>query len=147
MSMGSNIIAYTCLMTRRIQRVVSSKTVIVLLMWIINANGKDRLLLRHAIHKHFHVSFDHEDKTMLLFSRQYGYHTSWYLSRWCHLAALTETKVTRQFSTTLVTVKTQCCKKNGHNIKKQFYTSSSSSSLGSRCVPWLGEGLSMPFPS
>ena len=26
-------------------------------------------------------------------------------------------------------------------------TSSSSSSLGSRCVPWLGEGLSMPSPN
>ena len=57
-----------CLITRRIQRVVSSKTVIVLLLWIIhnflflNDNGKDSLLLGHTIHKHFRVSFDHEDK-------------------------------------------------------------------------------------
>ena len=57
-----------CLVTKRIQRVVSSKTVIVLLLWIIpkkknfNDNGKDSLLLRHTIHKHFRVSFDHEDK-------------------------------------------------------------------------------------
>ena len=28
-----------------------------------------------------------------------------------------------------------------------FSTESSSSSLGSRCVPWLGEGLSMPSPN
>ena len=48
---------------------------------------------------------------MLLLPRQYGYHTSWYLSRWCHLAALTETKATCQLSTTLLTVKTQGCKK------------------------------------
>ena len=70
-----------CLIKGRIQRLVSSKTFIVLLrdcgLYIyVNANGKDNLLLRHALHiKHFHVSFDHEEKTMLLFSRQYGYHT------------------------------------------------------------------------
>ena len=28
-----------------------------------------------------------------------------------------------------------------------IYSDSSSSSLGSRCVPWLGEGLSMPSPN
>ena len=47
------------------QRVVSSKTVIVLLLWIIhyfNDNGKDSLLLRHAIHKHFRISFNPENK-------------------------------------------------------------------------------------
>ena len=48
---------------------------------------------------------------MLLLPRQYGYHTSWYLSRWCHLSPLTETKATCQLSTTLITVKTQGCKK------------------------------------
>ena len=65
--MGSNIISCA----KRIQRVVSSKTVIVLLLWIlyVNANGKDSLLLRHAIHLHFRVSFDHKDKIhVLLFS-------------------------------------------------------------------------------
>ena len=31
--------------------------------------------------------------------------------------------------------------------KAQFSSSSSSSSLGSRCVPWLGEGLSMLSPN
>ena len=67
---------FMCLITTRIQRVVSSKI-----------------------------------KSMLLFSRQYGYHTSWYLSRWCHLSPLTEIKATCQLSATLLTVKTQCCKK------------------------------------
>ena len=31
--------------------------------------------------------------------------------------------------------------------EKNVFTNSSSSSLGSRCVPWLGEGLSMPSPN
>ena len=48
---------------------------------------------------------------MLLLPRQYGYHTSWYLSRWCHLSPLSETKATCQLSTTLITVRTQGCKK------------------------------------
>ena len=54
-----------CLITRRIQRVVSSKTVICSTpvdYTYFNDNGKDSLLLRHVIHKHFRVSFDHEDK-------------------------------------------------------------------------------------
>ena len=56
-----------CLIKGRIQRAVSSTTFIILLLWIIhiyvNANGKDSLLLRHALNKHFNVSFDHENKT------------------------------------------------------------------------------------
>ena len=76
-----------------------------------NANGKDSLLLRHAICKHLHVSFYQEDQDHAILPRQYGYHTSWYLSRWCHLSPLTETKATCKLSTTLLTVKTQCCKK------------------------------------
>ena len=54
-----------CLITIRIQREVSSKTVIVSTpvdYTYFNDNGKDSLLLRHAIHKHFRISFDHEDK-------------------------------------------------------------------------------------
>ena len=54
-----------CLITIRIQRVVSSKTVKCsspVDYTYFNDNGKDSLLLRHAIHKNFRMGFDHEDK-------------------------------------------------------------------------------------